>query len=159
MLVALTVPRGLRFIARSSLFRNRFLSVLMRSFGALPVEREGIGLGGLKLAERQLKQGKAVLLFPEGTRTRDGAIGQFHPGFIWLAMRCGALILPVVLDGAMKAWPRKQKLPKPVRIKAAALDIIMPDELQPIDGENTKDCRDRLAEAIRGKMANVRKSL
>jgi 1-acyl-sn-glycerol-3-phosphate acyltransferase len=52
-----------------------------------------------------------VLIFPEGTRSRDGEMAAFRPGFTVLAARTKASILPVAIEGAFAAWPRSQKFP------------------------------------------------
>jgi 1-acyl-sn-glycerol-3-phosphate acyltransferase len=54
-----------------------------------------------------------VLIFPEGTRSPDGEIKPFKSGFTTLATRTKAAILPVAVDGAYRAWPKREKLPKP----------------------------------------------
>ena len=60
-----------------------------------------------------------VLIFPEGTRTRSGEIAAFRPGFTALAVRSGAAILPVAVDGAFQAWPGG----KPCRARAESASI------------------------------------
>jgi 1-acyl-sn-glycerol-3-phosphate acyltransferase len=52
-----------------------------------------------------------VLIFPEGTRTFDGEIAPFRPGFTALAARSNAAILPVAVEGAFQVWPRTKKYP------------------------------------------------
>ena len=58
-----------------------------------------------------------VLIFPEGTRTRDGEIARFRPGFTALAARSNAVILPVAIEGAFRVWPRTKKFPGLGRIR------------------------------------------
>jgi 1-acyl-sn-glycerol-3-phosphate acyltransferase len=57
-----------------------------------------------------LKQGRGVCLFPEGTRSQDGKITPFKPGFGMLCRRGNAAVVPVVIDGAFECWPRHKKL-------------------------------------------------
>ena len=58
-----------------------------------------------------------VVIFPEGTRTRDGTIGPFRPGFTALAVRSREAILPLAIEGAFQAWPRWRKFPGLGRIR------------------------------------------
>jgi len=98
-------------VARDTLFGFTPFAKLMLSLNAIPIDREGGGLAGLKETLRRLKRGEMVLLFPEGTRTRDGRIGPFRPGFTTLAVRGRAAVLPVAIEGAYCAWPRRRRLP------------------------------------------------
>ena len=70
-----------------------------------------------------------VLIFPEGTRTRDGQIAPFRPGFTALAVRSGAAILPVAIEGAFQAWPRWRKFPGLGRIRVHFGVPILPAEI------------------------------
>jgi 1-acyl-sn-glycerol-3-phosphate acyltransferase len=110
-LVGAGCPRHMRFLARNSLFRFKPFALLINSLNAIPIDREGIGLAGVKETLRQLKQGRMVLVFPEATRTRDGEIGRMKPGFGSMALRGNASILPVVIEGAYDVWPRHKKYP------------------------------------------------
>jgi 1-acyl-sn-glycerol-3-phosphate acyltransferase len=115
VLVGVASRRPLSFLARKSLFQGPF-GLLIRSLDAIPLDRDGMGIAGLREVIRRLKQGEATLVFPEGTRTHDGEIGPFQPGFGILVRRSGATIVPVGVDGAYEAWPRHRRLPRPVRI-------------------------------------------
>ncbi len=111
-LVGMASPRRMNYLARETLFRFGPFRWLIQSLDAIPIDREGLGLNGIKESLRRLKRGEMVLIFPEGTRTPDGSIQPFRPGFTTLAVRSGAAILPVAIDGAFEAWPRRQVLPR-----------------------------------------------
>src|SRR6476646_4828654 len=115
-LVGLTCARRMNYLARDTLFRVPGLSQLITFLDAIPIDREGGGLAGLKETLRRLKAGELVLIFPEGTRTRDGEVQPFKPGFISLARRSRVPLIPVGLDGAYQAWPRTAKFPRPGRV-------------------------------------------
>lgn len=108
---ALALSREVSFMARASLFGNFAFSWLIRSVNAFPVKRGAADVGAIKETLRRLKAGRAVLLFPEGTRTRDGSIGPMEQGVAVLAKRARVPIVPVLVDGAFEAWPRGRKLP------------------------------------------------
>src|SRR5205085_8789890 len=104
--------RRMNYLARDTLFRVPVLSQLITFLDAIPIDREGGGLAGLKETLRRLKAGELVLIFPEGTRTRDGSVAPLKPGFISVARRSRVPLIPVGIDGAYQAWPRSAPLPR-----------------------------------------------
>ena len=129
ILVGLAAPRQLHFLARESLFRQPLFAWLIRSLNAIPVDREGSGLGGLKQTLKMLRQEQAVLIFPEGTRTRDGARGALRPGFCAVARRGQAYLVPAGIEGAFEAWPRQRRFPRPARIGVCLGPPLSPSEV------------------------------
>jgi len=119
ILVAVGVQRPLHPMARESLFRFLPFALLIRSVYAFPVRRASADLGAVREAMRRLKDGAVVLMFPEGTRTRDGSIAPFHAGPIMIAGRAGVPVVPAVIEGAFDAWPRTCWLPRPHTIRVA----------------------------------------
>ena len=113
MLVGMGLRRPMSYMARDTLFRAPPFRHLIESLNAFPVKRGTADTRALKEAMRRLKAGKQVLVFPEGTRTRDGTVGPFLPGVALPARRAAQWILPVVIDGAFEAWPRTSALPRP----------------------------------------------
>jgi 1-acyl-sn-glycerol-3-phosphate acyltransferase len=116
-LIGIGCPRHLNYVARKTLMTFAPFRWLLKSIGAIPIDRDGIGLGGIKESLKRLKKGKMVVIFPEGTRTPDGEIGRFRPGFTTLAARSKAAILPAAIDGAYQAWPKSKKYPGRGRIR------------------------------------------
>jgi len=102
--------RPLMYMARDTLFTSRFFGGLIRSVRAIPLSRNKADIGAMKLVIARLKAGKGVCLFPEGTRTRDGRITAFKPGFGLLCRRSRAPVVPLLIDGAFECWPRHKKL-------------------------------------------------
>ncbi|MDZ7615879.1 MAG: lysophospholipid acyltransferase family protein [Patescibacteria group bacterium] len=132
-LVGMGVPRRMNYLARESLFRFRPLGWLMRSVDAIPIDRDGIGLSGIKESLRRLKRGEMVVVFPEGTRSVDGSIQAFLPGVTTLAVRSRAAILPVAIEGAFEAWPRWRSYPLPGQVVVHYGEPILPDEVASMD--------------------------
>lgn len=132
-LVGMVVPRRINYLARDTLFKNPLFAWLIRSFDAIPIDREGLGIGGLKETLRRLKRGEIVLLFPEGTRSSDGEVQSLKPGFSALADRGGVPIVPIAMDGAHEAFPRKAKLPRPATIHLVVGEPISCDEARKLD--------------------------
>lgn len=111
MLMAFGLTRPMNFMARHSLFRTPGFKQLIESVNTFPLDVTSSGMGGLKEAMRRAKRGGQVVIFAEGTRTRDGLIGPFLPGVAMLSRRAAKWTVPVVLDGAFEVWPRTQMLP------------------------------------------------
>ena len=113
ILVGLGFRRHCNYLARDTLFRFGPFGWLIGFVNAIPIDREGGGIRGLKETLKRLKHDQMVLIFPEGTRSQDGNIAPLKPGFLVLARRGRVPLLPVALDGAFEAWPRKALLPRP----------------------------------------------
>ena len=142
-LVGMGCMRQMNYLARDTLFGFAPFRWLANSLNAFPIDREGLGLGGIKESLRRLKCGEMVVVFPEGTRTRDGEVGPFRPGFTTLAVRSKAAILPVAIEGAYAAWPWRQKLPRLGTIHIHYGRPILPEEIK------GRDERELLAEVQR----------
>jgi 1-acyl-sn-glycerol-3-phosphate acyltransferase len=135
-LVGLTCPRRMNYLARDTLFRVPGLKQLISFLDAIPIDRDGGGLAGLKETLRRLKAGELVLIFPEGTRTRDGEVAPLKPGFIAVARRSKAPLIPVGLDGAYQAWPRTARLPRIGRVAVAIGEPISPEQVAALSDED-----------------------
>lgn len=106
------VPRGLYFLAKRELFRNPLLGAVLRVLlHAVPVDRRDIGHTTVRRINELLAAGEAILLFPEGTRSRSGQIGEGKAGVGMLAVANRADIVPVRVDGLHEArgslWRRR----------------------------------------------------
>lgn len=114
--ICLALGRRLVYLARKSLFRNSFFASVIRGLDAVPIDQDGVGKEGIRTILEELGNGKAVLVFPEGSRTPDGQVHPFRPGIHLLIKKSKALIVPVGIAGAYEAWPiwRKYPLPAPL---------------------------------------------
>lgn len=139
VLAAVGMPRPFQPMARESLFRVAPFRWLIRSLYAFPVRRASADIGAIKEALRRLKAGGVVLMFPEGTRTRDGSIGQLQAGPVTLAQRAGVPIVPIVIDGAFESWPRTRLLPRPHTVRVMCGEAILPEEAAGTQAEAVMD--------------------
>ncbi|MFO7904280.1 MAG: lysophospholipid acyltransferase family protein [Pirellulaceae bacterium] len=112
VLIGICFSEPANFLARKTLFTHVLFGRIIGYLDAIPIDRDGMSLGGIKETLKRLKRGEMVVLFPEGTRTQDGSIRELKPGFVALARRGKVPILPVAVDGAYDAWPRDKKLPR-----------------------------------------------
>ena len=135
VIVGLTFNRRLNYLARKSLFRSSLFRWLIEFMDAIPIDRDSFGMTGLRECLRRLQHGETVLVFPEGTRTRDGKVSPLLPGFIVLARRSGVTLLPVGIDGAYEAWPRTANVPRLARIGVCVGFPLDPTQIAQLDDE------------------------
>lgn len=105
------VRRPFLFVARETLFRG-FFGRLIYSLGAIPIRQGQADIRSIRTVIESIKKGRAVCLYPEGSRTFDGRIAVIKPGFGLISRRARAPIVPMVIDGAFECWPRTCKWPR-----------------------------------------------
>ncbi len=130
--------RACAFLARESLFNNPVFGWLIRSLNSIPIKREASDTSAMKATLEALERGFPILIFPEGTRSPDGAIQPFKRGMALLIKRSGAPIVPVAIHGSRDAWPKGRPLPKLLakRIAIAFGEPLDPQTLM-IDGPDS----------------------
>ncbi len=110
--IAVSWPEEVHFLARETLFKNRFFGALIRNVNTHPVTGGAGDIGVMKTILSLLEQGKKVVLFPEGTRSKSGELQAFKAGISMLVSRTNTAIIPIYIDGAYQAWNRHKKLPR-----------------------------------------------
>jgi 1-acyl-sn-glycerol-3-phosphate acyltransferase len=133
VLMGLAIDRRLNFLARDTLFRNPLFKALILFLDAIPIDREGGGLAGLRETLKRLKENELVLIFPEGTRTRNGELLPLKPGFCAVARRSKQPLIPIAFDGAYAAWPRDRWLPQFSVVRVVIGQPILPEEIATLD--------------------------
>jgi 1-acyl-sn-glycerol-3-phosphate acyltransferase len=109
-------PRPINMLGRDTLTRLKPFGWLLYFLDLIAIDREGGGLAGIKETLRRLRKQETVLMFPEGTRTRDGNLQPLKPGFTTIARKIKAPVVPIAADGGFQAMPRNSLLVRPVRI-------------------------------------------
>ena len=125
----------MNYLARRSLFDSRLFGAAIRLLDAIPLEHDGLGIGGIKETLKRLKRDELVLIFPEGTRTANGRLQKFRSGFIVLARRTKVPLIPVAIHGAFEAWPRQQKHPRLGRIVVGVGEPIAYENYKELDDD------------------------
>lgn len=116
IVLGVACPRKLNFMARHDLFCNPLFSWLISTLGALPIKRDSADTSALKEAIRILKDGKALVLFPEGARGFEGAAYPLQPGIGFLYAKADVPVIPALIRGTEKALPKGAKFIKPQKV-------------------------------------------
>jgi 1-acyl-sn-glycerol-3-phosphate acyltransferase len=115
-LVGSGLKRDINYLARESLFRFPVMGTVLRSWNSVPVDREGGGAKGLKTILDRLLAGGGIILFPEGTRTKDGNLLPARSGIGLTVIKSTAPVVPVRVFGTYEAYGRHHKFPRPHRV-------------------------------------------
>jgi 1-acyl-sn-glycerol-3-phosphate acyltransferase len=111
-------PRKVFFMAKDGLFKVKWFGALLAHLGAFPVHRSAqTDRESMKAAEEVLRQGQALVLFPEGTRKEGRVVETLNDGAMFIAARTGATVVPVGIGGSHRAMPRGAKIPRPAKIR------------------------------------------
>lgn len=105
VVLAVSCPRKLNFIARHDLFRNPLFSGLISNVGAFAVKRGSPDISALKEGIKRVVSGGGLLIFPEGGRQRDTPNPKPHKGIGFIAAKTGAWVIPAFISGTDKALP------------------------------------------------------
>ena len=117
--------RSLRYLAKAELFRIPFLGWFLRQVGCIPVERRRADVAAVRAALEVLSRGRCLLIFPEGSRSKDGRPGTPRPGVGFLAAKSGALVVParVVNTDRLLSFGRLEvRFGKPLRFSGDPSD-------------------------------------
>ena len=105
MLCGFGLNRELDYMARDSLFNNKFFGAYIRGVNTFPVQRDHADIKAIRLIINRLKAGRAVTMFPEGTRSRSGQLKPFKKGAFKMAQDLQLPVLPVTLTGTFEILP------------------------------------------------------
>ncbi len=117
-----TLPTQFRFLAKRSLFRWPFLGWHLRRSGHIPVDRgrAGAAAKGFDQAAQRIREGKSVVMFPEGSRSRTPGILPFKNGSFYLAILSGVPIIPITINGS-----REVLRPDSLHVRRGRVDVII----------------------------------
>ena len=129
LLVGVGLRRPVSYLARDNLFRVPVVGWILRSTYVMPISREAAGTESLRESIRRMGHGFLVGIFPEGTRSNDGNLGELKPGFLALVRRAGVPVIPVAVAGAYEAFPRGAWFPRPSRTRVVYGPPLDPERL------------------------------
>ncbi len=115
-LVGAGIRRQINYLARDSIFHVPILAAILRSWEVVPVDRDGGTGRGLKEILGRLEQGGAIILFPEGTRSRHGELNPARSGIGLTVIKSSAPVVPVRVFGTHQAFGPHKRLPRPRRV-------------------------------------------
>jgi 1-acyl-sn-glycerol-3-phosphate acyltransferase len=129
------IPPPTRFVAKKSLFHIPVLGWAMAATGFIPIDRtnRGRAMRSLKAAADKVRAGRPVLLFPEGTRSRSGALQPFKKGPFHLALQAGVPVVPIVISGSWNVLPPKSLRVSPGPVQVSCLPPVEIGEFLPTD--------------------------
>jgi 1-acyl-sn-glycerol-3-phosphate acyltransferase len=115
-LVGSSVRRQIHYLARDTLFTVPLFGWVLRQVNSVPVDREGGGASGLKAVLDTLNNGHPMILFPEGTRTKDGKLQAARSGIGLAVIKTTAAVVPVLILGSFEALNRYHSFPRPHKV-------------------------------------------
>jgi 1-acyl-sn-glycerol-3-phosphate acyltransferase len=104
-------------MAKSEFFRKRWMRWLFTAYHAFPVVRHTADRAALRRSFDLLKEGHALVIYPEGTRVESGVLSVPEPGAGFIAQKSGCPVLPVALIGTRECLPKGAKWPRRVPVK------------------------------------------
>ena len=144
MVLGAGMDRPLHFMARKTLFDIPVFGWLIRQTQAFPLNRDGDSREAIRAFGELLKEGRAVVVFPEGTRSATGFLNEIKAGVGMIATRFDAKVLPVYVWGAFHSWPRGKRFPRRHRMKLLVGDPIAPSA----GGESRRDAQRRVVAQV-----------
>jgi long-chain acyl-CoA synthetase len=91
--------------------------IFRAGFNMFPMKRYGNYYDGLKICAQKLREGRPLIVFPEGTRSVSGELQKFKPGIGLLAFDLNVPLIPMYIKGAYKALPKGSAIPRPGKIQ------------------------------------------
>ena len=109
VVLAISCQRRISFVAKDSLFKNKLFGWFISNLDAFPIKRESADIGAIRETIKRLKQGRAVLIFPQGTRIHDPDFRKVESGIGMITVKSGVPVVPVYVTGTDRALPEGAK--------------------------------------------------
>ncbi|MFA5069426.1 MAG: lysophospholipid acyltransferase family protein [Candidatus Omnitrophota bacterium] len=117
VILSVCIDRRLSFLAKAELFENNISRWILRRLDCIELKRSGEDKAALKKGIRVLRDGRALLLFPEGTRSRDNRLGKARPGISLFAFTTGVCVVPAYVTGTEKVLPIGSRCIRPNTVR------------------------------------------
>lgn len=149
MVCFVAVPVPVRYLAKKELFRIPLLSQAMRAIGIVEVDRRHRGIATIDAVNRQsrtvMERGLSLIVYPEGTRSRDGRLQSFKKGAFTMAIESGLPVLPVTIHGSRQVWPPGSRWIRPGEVNVI---IDPPIETNGLIRADAAGLRDRVQSTV-----------
>jgi 1-acyl-sn-glycerol-3-phosphate acyltransferase len=139
------VPRQLRILAKAALGRVPFIGWHLHRAGHLLVDRTNPGASIFKKMRRLVTQGASLIVFPEGSRTRDGRVGRFKGGVFLLAIESGLPVVPISVSGSRLVMPAQRLMTCPGNVHVTVHE---PIETRGLTRDDARALADRVRAII-----------
>ncbi len=136
-LAGICCRRGVFYLARKTLLKWPFFGPLFPAMNVIPVARDGNDMSALREVIKKVKEGNAVLLFPEGTRSIDGNLQPARPGIGLVIAKTGAPVLPMRIFGAYEAFPKNAR-----RFQLSQITVVIGDPIHFTEEEISNTSRE-----------------
>jgi len=150
ILVTHSYPRFVTGLAKTETWKNPIFSFIFNTYRAIPLDRHGAFHGAFKKVRQAIDSGFFVVIFPEGTRSKNGVLGHGKAGIIHLALDTDVPVLPVVHFGGENIWKNMRRLRRtPLHFKTGRPFKIM------FNGRPDKEEREEMLSEVMGQMARL----
>lgn len=112
IVLGVAFKRQVIFIAKKEIFEVPIIGLIVKSLGAIPVDRKKTNPVSMKRSLSLLKNGYVLGIFPEGTRSLDGELLKFNMGMVKIALNTESPIVPIGIVGTFDIFPSKSRIPK-----------------------------------------------
>ena len=133
-------------MAKSELFQNPIFGSIIRALLAFPVKRGAPDRAAIRYAIDLLKQGELVVIFPEGTRSKDGQLKDAEPGLALIVGKAKVPVIPVGIAGTRRIFSKGCRFPQ---VRVSFGEPIADPPLKPANGEKTSDIGAEVMQEIR----------
>jgi len=149
-LAGICSKRAVYYLARKSLLKWPFFGPLFPDMNVIPVERDGNDMSALREVIKKVKEGNGIVLFPEGTRSKDGNLQKAKAGIGLVIAKTKAPVLPMRIFGAYEAFPKGTKRMRFTKITVVIGEPIYftKEELSDNSRETYQRLSDRVMEGI-----------
>ncbi len=147
------VRRRLVFVMTNDFYAARSANWFFRLVGAIPVGSRRLSWGGMRRAAALLRLGGALVLFPEGRLSLDGTIGRAQRGVAVIARRGRAPVIPVAIEGSIRAWPHGARWLKRANVRIAFGEPLV------FTGPATREAEQAFANEVLDRVAALKTSL
>jgi len=149
-LAGICSKRAVYYLARKDLMKWPILGPLFPQMNVIPVERGGNDMSALRDVIKKVREGNGIVLFPEGTRSKDGNLQSAKAGIGLIIAKTRAPVLPIRIFGAYEAFPKGTKGLKLTKIKVVLGEPIhlTKEDVEPATRDTYQNISNRVMEAI-----------